>query len=115
MALVMQRFATCNLAAPDVTTPPSAGDRALCDAALKMLKAQSDNAAIPRYLDGLTVANKTGALDAVRNDVGIVYAKNGPIVISAFTYDNKDQRWTVDNAGQVLIAKLAKAIVDRWN
>jgi beta-lactamase class A len=115
MAEVMQRFATCNLAAPNAPSEPSASDRALCEAALKMLKAQSDNAAIPRYLDGLTVANKTGALDAVRNDVGIVYAKNGPIVISAFTYENKDQRWTVDNAGQVLIAKLAKAIVDRWN
>jgi beta-lactamase class A len=62
----------------------------------------------------LDVANKTGSLDDVRNDVGIVYAPNGPIVISEFTYDNTDRSWTVDNAGQVLMAKLAKAIVDNW-
>ncbi|HTV92864.1 MAG TPA: serine hydrolase [Verrucomicrobiae bacterium] len=114
MASVMQRFATCDLNAPDVTDPPSESDRALCDVALDILKAQQDRGGIPRYLGDLTVANKTGALDAVRNDVGIVYAKNGPIVISAFTYDNKDQSWTPDNPGQLLIATMAKAIVDAW-
>lgn len=103
MAQVMEHFATCD------TFP-----KPVCDAGLSMLKNQTDNAAIPRYLNGLVVANKTGALNQVRNDVGIVYAKNGPIVISAFTYDNKDESWTPDNSAQVLIARLAKAIVDRW-
>ncbi len=115
MAELMVRFATCNLNAPDAPAEPSQGDRALCDAAIAMLKAQSERASIPRYLDGITVANKTGAIDAARNDVGIVYANNGPIVISAYTYENADRSWTVDNAGQVLIAKLSKAIVDRWS
>jgi beta-lactamase class A len=78
-----------------------------------MLKNQSDRDSIPRYLD-LPVANKTGALDEVRNDVGIVYARNGPVIVSEFTYDNKDQSWTPDNAAQVLMAKLAKTIIDRW-
>lgn len=114
MAEVMRRFATCNLNAPGSSVKSTKRDRALCAAALKMLMNQSDRAGIPRYLGNLRVANKTGALDAVRNDVAIVYARNGPIVISAFTYDNSDQSWTVDNAGQVLIAELAKAIVDRW-
>ena len=119
MAEVMTRFATCNLntpgsAAPPAGAQPSAPDKALCDAALDMLKNQSDRAGIARYLSAYTVANKSGALDAVRNDVGIVYAPNGPIVISAFTYENKDQSWTVDNAPQVLIARLAKTIVDAW-
>jgi beta-lactamase class A len=103
MASVMEHFARCEDIRKDI-----------CDAAVGMLKNQSDQAAIPRYLHGIAVANKTGALDAVRNDVGIVYAKNGPIIISAFTYDNKDQSWTVDNSAQVLIGRLAKAIVDAW-
>lgn len=116
MAEVMERFATCNLDAPNASPASSWSDRVLCDAALSMLKAQTDRAGIPRYLDpGIAVANKTGALDDVRNDVGIVYARNGPIVISVFTHDNRDQSWTPDNAAQVLIARLAKAIVERWN
>jgi beta-lactamase class A len=103
MAQLMQRFATCTgIAQPE------------CNIAVTMLKNQSDTLAIPRYLAGVQVANKTGALDEVRNDVGIVYAKNGPIVISAFTYDNKDQSWTADNAAQLLIGRLAKTIVDTW-
>jgi beta-lactamase class A len=47
--------------------------------------------------------------------VGILYSKNGPIVISAFTYDNKDQRWIFENEAELLIAHMAKAIVDAWS
>ncbi|MDQ6932465.1 MAG: class A beta-lactamase-related serine hydrolase [Candidatus Eremiobacteraeota bacterium] len=115
MAEVMQHFATCNLNAQNSTAKPSAQDQTLCDAALQMLKNQTDRDSIPRYLGDITIANKTGALDEVRNDVAIAYARNGPVIVSEFTYDNKDQRWTSDNAAQVLMARLAKTIVDRWN
>ena len=115
MASVMQRFATCDLNAPGNTTPPSERDRAICNVGLDMLKAQQDRGGIPRYLDGLTIANKGGAVDAARNDVGIVYAKNGPIIISAFLSTTKDVNWSWDNPGQLLIGKLSKAIVDAWN
>jgi len=116
MAKIMTRFATCDLnaAGTDAPSPPGASDRALCDAAIAMLKHQTDGNSIPRYLTGLEVANKTGSLDDVRNDVAIVYAKNGPIVISAFTYANADRSWTPDNAGALLIGKMAKTIVDAW-
>lgn len=113
MAGVMQRFLTCNLQAPGIATPPTAAEQKLCDVAVGMLKGQFDGNDIPRYLS-VAVANKTGTLDDVRNDVGIVYAKNGPVIISAFTYDNSDQSWTVDNSGQLLIGRLAKAIIDQW-
>lgn len=114
MAQVIERFAVCNLNAPNITSPPSASDRAICDVGLDMLKAQQDRGGIPRYLDGLTVANKGGAVDAARNDVGIVYAKNGPIIISAFLSTTKEVNWTWDNPGQLMIGKLSKAIVDAW-
>jgi beta-lactamase class A len=112
MAGIMERFATCSLNGPTPATP-TAQDRQLCDTALHMLKNQTDRDDVPRYLS-FDVANKTGALDDVRNDVAIVYAPNGPVIVSAFTYDNKDQSWTSDNSGQLLIAKLAKAILDYW-
>ena len=98
MALVMRRFADCNLNAAGSTAQPAAADKKLCDTALDMLKNQSDRDSIPRYLPNLTIANKTGSLNDVRNDVAIVYAAHGPIVISEFTYDNKDQSWTSDNS-----------------
>ncbi len=114
MVELMQRFANCNLNAPGDVAPPTPQQQKLCDVALAMLKNQSDRGGIPRYLGDLTVANKSGALDASRNDVAIVYAMHGPIVIAAFTYNNHDRSWTPDNSGQLLIANLAKTIVDAW-
>ena len=97
------------------------GDKSLCDKMIGIMKNQQDRNKIPRYLETVdtsetpsAIANKTGSLDAVRNDVGIVYTKHGPIVISAFTYDNKDQSWTPDNQAELLIAKMTKEVVDAW-
>lgn len=96
-------------------------DAALCKRMLDILKAQQDHDEIPRYVQfsdtsekPSAIAHKTGALDAVRNDAGIVYTAAGPIVISAFTWDNQDHKWTADNEADLTIARLAKAIVDAW-
>lgn len=125
MGGLMERFVNCDLGpAPAAGPQSSAGipsDQALCSAALHMLKVQFFRNSIPRYLEKLdttegesAVANKTGALDHVRNDVGAVYTKRGTIVISEFTHDNTDTSWTPDNEGEVLMAKLAQAIVEAW-
>jgi beta-lactamase class A len=125
MGELMERFVTCNLSeAPlgmPAPTPPVASDKPLCDAALHMLRVQFFRNSIPRYLETLdttegdsAIANKTGALDHVRNDVGAVYTKHGVIVISMFTHDNADTSWTPDNEAEVLMAKIAKDIVDAW-
>jgi len=77
---------------------------------------------IPHYLEVVdtsetpsAIADKIGMLDDVRNDVALVYTKAGPVVISAFTYRNQDQRWTADNQAELLIARMAKKIVDAWS
>jgi beta-lactamase class A len=116
MAQLMTRIVTCDLGAP-----AQPGDAALCSAALKMLHVQFYRAAIPRYLDGLpgatgdSIASKTGSLDAVRNDVAVVSTKSGLVVISAFTFNNKDRSWGHDQEGEATIAKLAQAIVAAWS
>ncbi len=96
-------------------------DKTMCDRMLAILKGQHDRDDIPRYLETMdasakpsAIANKTGALDDTRNDVAMVYTKAGPIVISVFTVENKDQSWTSENRAQVLIGKLAKVIVEAW-
>lgn len=97
------------------------GDQKLCARMVDILQHQFWRNCIPHYLEDADttevpshIANKTGSLDRVRNDVGIVYTKNGPIVISAFTYENADTSWTPENEGELLIARLAKTIVDGW-
>jgi beta-lactamase class A len=120
MASVMERLATCRLALDG--TPALPGDGPICGAMLHMLRGQQDRNSLPRYIEtldtsehGPAIGNKTGALNAVRNDVAIIATKTGPVVIAAFTQDNADQRWTGDNEAEETLGKLAKAIVDRWS
>ena len=120
MAAVMERLATCKLSLDG--SVPQPGDGRICGAMLHMLRSQQDRNSLPRYIEtldtgeqGSAIGNKTGALDAVRNDVALIATKNGPVVIAAFTQGNKDQRWTGDNEGEETLGKLGKAIVDRWS
>jgi len=130
MANLMELIGRCELrrqpGAPAGTmdfAPMDADDKAVCDVALGMLKNQFYRETVPRYLEsadvtttgGVAIASKTGSLDAVRADVAIVMGKTGPMVLAIFTYDNADHGWTVDNEGEVTIAKLAKAIVTAWS
>jgi beta-lactamase class A len=76
---------------------------------------------IPHYIETVdtsetrsAIADKVGQLDDVRNDVALIDTKSGPIIISAFTYDIKDQRWLAENAAEQLIARMAKVIVNDW-
>jgi beta-lactamase class A len=37
------------------------------------------------------------------------------VVISAFTFNNKDQSWAADQEAELTIAKLARAIIQSWS
>jgi beta-lactamase class A len=128
MAGIMQRFAECRLdldsSSPkaQLAAPQVPADGPICGAILHMLRSQQERDSIPRYLEtldtgeqGSAIANKAGALDAVRNDVALIATKTGPVVMAVFTWDNKDQRWTGDNQAQQMIGKLAEAVVKRWS
>ena len=79
---------------------------------IAVLKRNQDNTGIVRRLNGIPVAHKTGALDALRADVGIVYAKTGRIVLAIYVDGMAKPDWSPDNAGSVLIGDVAKMIVD---
>lgn len=71
-----------------------------------------------QYKDGIgrrirhAVASKSGALDALRSDVGIVYSPGGRIAM-AITVDGMTRiDYSADNAGNILIADLATMLVD---
>ncbi|MBI1897451.1 MAG: serine hydrolase [Acidobacteria bacterium] len=79
---------------------------------IAILKRCQDDTGIPRRFGGLPVANKTGALDALRSDAGIVYA-NGARIAMAITVDGMPKSdYTPDNAGSLLIADLAAILVE---
>lgn len=79
---------------------------------IAILKRCQDGSGIRRRMGGLPVANKTGSLDALRSDVGIVYSKSGRIAM-AITVDGMPKvDYTPDNVGSALIADLAKILVD---
>jgi beta-lactamase class A len=78
---------------------------------ISVLKRCQDASGIRRRLGDLPVANKTGSLDALRSDVGIVYSKGGRIAM-AITVDDMKVDYTPNNAGSLLIADLAKMLVD---
>jgi len=111
MAAVMESIYKCDL-----------GDRELCKQMIWIMRNQQYRDMLPRYLeqadaseDLSAIADKIGALDEVRNDVALVFTKNGPVVISIFTHDNADQSWTPENKAEILIGHLARAIVDAWS
>jgi beta-lactamase class A len=79
---------------------------------IAILKRCRDDYGIRRRLSGVPVANKTGALDALRADVGIVYAKTGRIAMAIYVDGMPSAGYGPDNPGCLLIADLAKLIVD---
>jgi beta-lactamase class A len=79
---------------------------------IAVLKRNQDNTGIVRRLNGISVAHKTGALDALRGDVGIVYAKSGRVAMAIYVDGMAKPDWSPDNPGSLLIADVAKMLVD---
>ncbi|TAN22755.1 MAG: serine hydrolase [Acidobacteria bacterium] len=111
MGEMLERIYRCDL-----------GNRSLCREMINIMRDQQDREMIPRYLDdadasdGLSpIADKVGELDAVRNDVALVYTRSGQVVISMFTYNNPDQSWTPDNKAELFIGRVAQTIVHAWS
>jgi len=77
---------------------------------LATLKRCQDALGVRRKLGGVTIANKTGSLDALRSEVALVYSKAGKIAI-AITVDNIPKPdWSPDNPGSLIIADLAQML-----
>ena len=95
---------------------------AACKAMLGHMKANDDKEMIVRFLPpGTAVAHKTGAVNASRNDAGIIYLpdaadkkKTHALALCVLTTNNEDQSWAIDNGGQLTIAKIAKAAYDHF-
>ena len=84
-----------------------------CKEMIAILKRQQYHDGIARNVKGIETATKPGALDALRSDVGIFYTKRGRIAMAITCDELPTIDWSVDNAGQLLMAKLALLLSER--
>lgn len=81
-------------------------------AMLAILKRQQYKDGIGRRLGpGATTASKSGALDALRSDAALVTTREGTFAIAITVDGMKQVDYSEDNAGLILIAEMARAIV----
>jgi beta-lactamase class A len=81
---------------------------------IALLKRQQYTDGIGRRLGKFTIASKSGSLDHLRSDVGIVYTKSGPIAMAITVDGMTEVDYGPDNAGLHRIAELAERIVREW-
>jgi beta-lactamase class A len=78
---------------------------------LDIMKKQMWRDGIPRDFS-VDVADKPGALDHLRSDVGIVFAKSAPVAIAISCEDIPKVDWSPDNPGYLFIAEASKILVE---
>ncbi|HEY3442662.1 MAG TPA: serine hydrolase [Paludibaculum sp.] len=78
---------------------------------LAILKRQQLQDGLGRRLGQYTVASKSGSLDALRSDVGIVYTPKGSLALAITVDGLTPTDYSADNPGLLLIARLAEELV----
>lgn len=81
-----------------------------CDEMLGHLYACEDRQKLARFLpEGTRLAHKSGSVNDVRCEAGIIDSSSGPIAVCVLTADNADQSWGKENAAEILCGKIAAA------
>jgi beta-lactamase class A len=87
-------------------------DAAASHEMIAILKNQQYKDGIGRRTGDLPVASKSGALDHLRSDVGIVYSRGGRIAI-AITVDNLPKvDYSADNQGNIFISEITGMLLE---
>ena len=80
---------------------------------LNILKRQQFKEGIGRGLpDTVQSASKSGALDRLRSDVGIIYTRRGRIAIAATVDDMMEVAYTQENPGLKMLWRLSQILQD---
>ena len=73
-----------------------------------------DEEALSEISSTTFVASKSGAVDASRDEILLVMAKE-PYILSIFTKNNKDRSWNGNNEAWVLTRKISKLAFEYYN
>ena len=89
------------------------GGADVCDGLRRILAAQYYRDGIPRLLpEDWTYLGKTGAVDPVRNDVGVVQSPDGRrYALALFCQNLPLVQWTSDNPGLLALARLTRRLL----
>jgi beta-lactamase class A len=79
---------------------------------IAILRRQQYKDGIGRRFPSRIVASKSGSLDALRSDVGLVHSDGGRIAIAVTVDGMPKPDYSPDNPGNILISDLAQIIVD---
>jgi beta-lactamase class A len=79
---------------------------------LDLMKREQGTNGIWREQWRLAKATKSGALDALRSNIGILYHPRGRIAVAITCYETPEVMWTVDNPALLLMSRLSEILVD---
>ncbi|HEX8354915.1 MAG TPA: serine hydrolase, partial [Pyrinomonadaceae bacterium] len=79
---------------------------------IDLLKREQGTNGVWRGLWRVPRATKSGALDALRSNVGIIYHPRGRIVLAVTCDDMPEPNWTPDNPALHLMSRLSELVVD---
>jgi len=79
---------------------------------LELMKREQGTNGVWREQWRVTKATKSGALDALRSNIGILYHSRGRIALAVTCYEMPEVIWTVDNPALLLMSRLSEILVD---
>ena len=79
---------------------------------LELMKREQGTNGIWREQWRVPKATKSGALDALRSNVGIIYHPRGRIALAITGNEMPEVNWTVDNPALLLMSRLSEILVD---
>lgn len=79
---------------------------------IELMQREQGRHGIGRTLNGVKMASKSGALDRLRSNVGIIYTPRGRIAMAVTCDDMPEVIWTTDNPGLLMLSRLSNILVE---
>jgi len=79
---------------------------------IELMKREQGTNGIWREQWRVAKATKSGALDALRSNVGIIYHPRGRIALAISCNEMPEVNWTVDNPALLLMSRVSEILVD---
>ncbi len=79
---------------------------------LDLMKREQGTNGIWRRQWKVSKATKSGALDALRSNVGIIYHPRGRIALAITCDQMPEAEWTVDNPAMLLMSRLSEIVIE---